>query len=284
MSSKRFYIFLILSTVALAMAFLPLATLLLSAGPREYYSHIILIPFVSLFFFYLKKKEIILHQGYEKKYGSVLLAIGLGFYLFGVNQRGGLSLNDHTTLMTFSSLVFWTGGFILCYGLKAFRLALFPILFLLFIVPIPEFLMNGFIYFLQVGSTEFTHLLFALTGIPFAREGFLFHLPGMSIEVAKQCSGIRSSLALIITSLIAGEIFLKTRWKKWILVLCVIPITIFKNGLRITILSLLGTYVDQRILGSELHRSGGIPFFALALLFMAPILIGLMKTEKKRGK
>jgi len=266
------------------MAFLPLATLLRSAAPREYYSHIILIPFVSLFFFYLKKKEIFLHQEYGKKYGFLLLAIGLGFYLLGINQRGDLTLNDYTTLMSFSSLVFWTGGFILCYGLRAFRLALFPLLFFLFIVPIPEFLMNGFIYFLQVGSAEFTHFLFMLTGIPFAREGFLFHLPGMSIEVAKQCSGIRSSLALIITSLIAGEIFLKTRWKRWVLVLCVIPITIFKNGLRITILSLLGTYVDQRILGSELHRSGGIPFFALALLFMAPILIGLMKTEKKRVK
>jgi len=105
----------------------------------------------------------------------------------------------------------------------------------------------------------------------------------MSIEVAKQCSGIRSSLALIITSLIAGEIFLKTRWKRLVLVLFVIPITLFKNGLRITALSLLGTYVDQRILGSELHRSGGIPFFALSLLFMAPILIWLMKSEKKKG-
>jgi exosortase/archaeosortase family protein len=68
--------------------------------------------------------------------------------------------------------------------------------------------------------------------------------------------------------------------KKLILVLSIFPITVFKNGLRITTLSLLGAYYDPRILDSQLHRSGGIPFFFIALALLAPVLWYLMKKEK----
>ena len=136
-------------------------------------------------------------------------------------------------------------------------------------IPIPSLLMDGFIRFLQVGSTEFTNLLLMATGVPCLREGFVFHLPGMSIEVAPQCSGIRSGLALLITAVLAGHLFLGTWWKKVILAICAIPIAMFKNGIRIVTLTLLGTYVDPRILQSDLHREGGIPFFVLALLVVA---------------
>ncbi|MGC8811905.1 MAG: exosortase/archaeosortase family protein [bacterium] len=280
--NKRNLLFIILNLITLAMAYPPLNNLLSSAARREYYSHIPLIPIISIFFLYQQRQGIVLSQEYDWRPGVFLLALSSVLYLLGMSREKILSLNDFSAILTIASLIFWVGAFLFCYGRRAFRRALFPILFLLFVVPIPEKLMDGIIYYLQVGSTEFTHLLFLLTGIPFIREEFVFQLPGMSIEVAKQCSGIRSTLALVITSLIAGELFLKTGWKKLILVLSVFPITVFKNGLRIAVLSLLGVYVDPRILGSELHRSGGIPFFGLALLFMAPILFYLMKTEKKK--
>jgi exosortase len=120
-----------------------------------------------------------------------------------------------------------------------------------------------------------------MTGVPFFRDGFVFHLSGQSIEVAKECSGIRSTLSLFITCTLAGHLFLKTWWKHTILIICVIPIAMFKNGIRIVTLTLLGTYVDPRILGSNLHREGGILFFVLALLLLAPILYFLRKSEKK---
>lgn len=279
--NKRGLLFGIFVFIAIMMAFVPLRELLHSASRKEYYSHIPLIPFISLFFLYQKRRIIVLTQEYTKRPGLALILLGFFLYFSVMSWKGNLRLNDATGLLTFSSFLFFTGSFIFCYGLRAFQLALFPILFLLFTVPIPEEIMDRLIYYLQLGSTEFTHLLFWVTGIPFIREGFVFQLPGMSIEVAKQCSGIRSTLALVITSLVAGELFLKTRWKKLVLVLCVFPITMFKNGLRITVLSLLGVYVDPRILGSELHRSGGIPFFVLALIFMSPILFFLMRSEKK---
>jgi len=103
--------------------------------------------------------------------------------------------------------------------------------------------------------------------------------------VAEQCSGIRSSIALIITSVLAGYLFLKSGWSRLILVLSFFPITVFKNGMRIVTLSLLASYVDMRfITGSWLHKSGGIPFFAMGLALMAPVLWVLMKTEERKGR
>jgi len=67
--------------------------------------------------------------------------------------------------------------------------------------------MDGILYILQVGSAEAFQLFLAVSTVPFQREGFVFHLPGVSIEVAEQCSGIRSSLALLITSVLAGIFF-----------------------------------------------------------------------------
>ena len=64
------------------------------------------------------------------------------------------------------------------------------------------------------------------------------------------------------------------------LILSVLPITIFKNALRILTLTLLGAYVDQRILDSVVHRAGGIPFFGLALLLFGCVLWVLRKGDK----
>ena len=140
--------------------------------------------------------------------------------------------------------------------------------------------MEKTISLLLAGSTAAAHVLFKLTGMPFLREGAAFHLPGMSIEVAKECSGIRSSLGLFITGILAGHLFLKTGWKKFVLVLFVYPITVLKNGIRIVTLSSLAVYVDERfITQSFLHRSGGFLFYIPALFLLGIVLWWLRRTE-----
>ncbi|MBU1712265.1 MAG: exosortase [Proteobacteria bacterium] len=268
------------------MIYAPLKELLDTASNREYYSHILLIPFVSVYLIYLKRKEIYLDKVYSFGVGAAVVLIGIILYVSGQTMGTGLNQNDFTSLITFSALVLLLGAFISAYGIRAFREALFPLLFLGFMIPIPSSLMDWIIHLLQVGSTEFTNILLTATGVPFFRNGFVFDMAGISVEVAKQCSGIRSSLALLITALLAGHLFLNTGWKKVILALSIFPIAMFKNGIRIVTLTLLGTYVDPRILQSSLHREGGIPFFIVALLLLAPVLYFLRKTEGQgfRGK
>jgi exosortase len=260
----------------------PLKELLRTAEHREYYSHILLIPLVSGYFIYAKRKTLFSNLGYSYVPAVIMLLIGILSYFVARDQRAQLNLNDTSSLMIFSAIIFWIGGILLLYGKNTFRKILFPLLFLVFMIPIPSLLMNKIISLLQAASAEATHLLFTLAGIPFSREGFTFHLLGMNIEVAEACSGIRSSLALFIVSIIVGYLFLRPNWKKVVLSLSVFPITVFKNAVRIVTLSLLGAYVDPRIFEGELHKRGGIPFFILALGLLSLILWLLRRSDMKR--
>ncbi len=278
----RHMLFLIAVIAAAVMVFEPLTSLFRSSMHRDYHSLIPFIPFASAYLIYLKRKDIHSKTSYSLGMGAVVILMGLLLYMAGRTFGTHLNQNDYASLIVCSALILLWGVFILAYGIRAFRNALFPLLFLIFIIPFPATVMDKIVTFLQTGSAEFTNLLLLASGTPFLREGFVFHLPGQSIEVAPQCSGIRSGLALFITALLAGHLFLKTGWRQLILVACVFPITMFKNGIRITTLTLLGIYVDPRIIQSSLHREGGIPFFILALVLMAPILFILRKSERKR--
>jgi len=269
---KRFLVFIGFSLAALALVFEPLRDLMESNKRGGYYSHIILIPLVTGYLIYLKRKELLGNPSPAYELGGVGILGGITLYWLGMSQGAKLSENDLVALWVFSALVFWLGGFILLYGREVFRKNAFPFLFLFFMIPIPDMVMQKIVYTLQVASTEVSNMLFALSGVPYSREGFVFHLPGISVEVADVCSGIRSSLALFITSILAGHFFLDKFWKKAVLAVFVFPVTVFKNGIRIITLSLLGAYVDPKFLtGSFLHQSGGFLFFipALALLGLA---------------
>jgi exosortase len=271
--------------VAILMIYGPLKELLGNVDHSGYYSHILFIPLISGYFIYAKRKTLFLDLEYSSVPGIILLVIGILSYIVGREQRPQFNLNDYSSLITFSGLVFWIGSIVLLYGMKTFRKIFFPLLFLVFMIPIPTILMDRVIHLLQEASAEATHLLFMITGISFSREGLMFQLPGINIEVAKQCSGIRSSLGLFITGILAGHLFLKTGWRKVLLVLLVFPITVFKNGVRITTLSALAIYVDEKfITQSFLHKSGGFIFYIPALLLLGLALWWLRRSEKNLDK
>jgi exosortase len=278
--NTRNILFLLFSAVALIVAYTPIRALYFS-NKSEYYSHIALIPLVSIYLIYIKRKEIFAQVNYFFAGGIPVLLLGIALFGGGILWGASLDNNNYASLIAFSIVIFINGAFILLYGMQAYRTALFPLLFLIFIVPIPTALMDSIIYFLQVGSTELTNLLFMASGAPYMRDGFVFHLPNVNVEVAAQCSGIRSSMAIFIVAILAGYMFLKSYWKIIFLVVCAVLIAMLKNGIRIFTLSLLANYVDPRILESSLHREGGIPFFIVALLLLAPILFFLRRSEKK---
>jgi exosortase len=269
--AKRYLCVFLSLVAASALAVPPLVTLFRDSFRSDLYSHIPLIPLVSAYLLYQRRKTLFGGTEYEPRWGVPIAVAGLLLYAAGI---WGLGLNQHDTssLMVFSSLLFLFGSFVFLYGTRAFKRSAFPFLFLLFMVPIPSPLLDGIIYFLQAGSAEVTDLIFRATGIPYLREGFVFHLPGFTIEVAKECSGIRSSLALLITVVLTAHFYLQAYWQKAVLAVSVLPIVLVKNGIRISTLTFLGIYVDQRIFESFLHKSGGIFFFIPALALMGIIL------------
>ena len=276
--------FLVFTCLIGAIFYMPLKDLFSLLLANELYSHIIVIPFVSGYSLYLRRQKIVLEIEYSFKAGIILWIIGALIYLLGSVEGAAFSQNDLFSIYMFSALVFWTGGFLAFYGVKAFKIALFPLLFLLFMIPVPDGVVDVFTSFLQSSSTEVVYGMLKILGLPFTRNGFIFSLPDLTIEVARQCSGIRSSLALFIVSVFTGQLFLRTNWKRMIFVLSVLPITILKNGIRIVTLVMLGNYVDTRVMEGDLHRKGGILFLVLALVFMSPIFWVLKRSEKKRTR
>jgi len=246
----------------------------------------LLIPFVSAYLIYLKRKSILSSATYSIKAGVAVMISGFIFYGIGSSPTMVmLNQNDRSSLLIFSALLFWIGSFILLYGMKNFRETLFPFLFLGFMIPLPSVIMDKAIFLLQSGSTELVNVFFKLTGLAFIRENFVFHLPGISIEVARECSGIRSSLALLITGVLAAYLFLATNWRRLLLLLAIFPLVILKNGLRILTISLLAIYVDERFLThSFLHRSGGFVFYIPVLLMLGLLLWMLRRQEQKRSE
>ena len=278
----RSALMLVLVGVSVLLAYRPLRSLM-SAGRTDYYSHIILIPFVTGYFLFAERKRIQSDTGYSWKAGTPLIAAGLLAYVCALWQRRWLGTNDFASLTTAASVVVLWGGFVLIYGSRSFSAGRFPLLFLLFSIPVPAFLLDRFIYVLEVGSTEVTQWLFDMTGTTYFREGFVYQLVGISIEVAKECSGIRSTLALVISSVVAGHLFLKSGWRQLVLLIAILPITILKNAVRIAALSWLAVYVDRRfVTGSWLHQSGGILFYMPALGLLGVILWWLSRGEKER--
>jgi exosortase len=282
--NARNMLFIALTAVAVWMVYGPLRDFLIFVVRDKYDTHILLVPLVSGYFIYLERKTIFANLKYSYTFGIPLLMIGVLLYVLGWHQGPRLNQNDYSSLMTFSAIVFWIGGFILSYGIQAFRMAIFPLLFLVFMIPIPTLLVEKMLLVLQAGSTATTYVLFNLTGVPFLKEGSVFHLPGISVEVAKVCSGIRSNLALFITGILAAQLFLKTGSKKIILILLIFPIVITANGIRIVVLSLLGVYVDERALTHGfIHQCGGFSIFIPALALLGLIVWFLRKSELRSG-
>jgi exosortase len=274
--------FVLLVSLTLAAFWTPLSTLIRFSFVKEEYSHILLLPLVSAALLVLERRRIFSHVETRWAVGSALLLAGVLIYWFGRRHAAAASQNDQLAIAIFSVVIIWVGCFILCYGLRAFRAGLFPVLFLFLMVPIPDVLLDRVIVWLQVASAEVSYAAFLLVGVPIFRTGFVFELPGVSIEVARECSGIRSSLAMLITSLIAGHLFLRSGWTKAVLALATLPLLVVKNGIRIVSLTLLSIYVDQGFLTGRLHRSGGMLFFLIALIILVPVLRLLQKSEGPR--
>lgn len=283
--SLRHVLLILLTVLTLSLFFDTIYSLMASSLSNELYSHAIIIPFVSGYLIYSKRNQLLSGTYNLSITGFFLIFVSLTMYwacsLTQISCK--LGTEDYMSLTTFAAVGFWTGGLLIAYGTKKFRSLAFPALFLLLMIPMPEMVKDGVITFLQAGSADVTEAVFRLANIPFHRDGTEFYLKKVAIEVAPECSGIRSSLALLITSLIAGHFYLKTKLRKSLLVLAVIPIAVVKNGFRIAVLTLFGVYVDERALTGPLHNNGGVIFFLLGLSVLGVILWVFRRTEKKKG-
>ena len=139
----------------------------------------------------------------------------------------------------------------------------------------PRTFRNGKVNFKQAMS--YPHLTPAHALL--LREGTVFALPGIVVRVAQECSGIRSSWVLFITSILSANLFLRTNWKRVVLVALVIPLGILRNGFRVWVIGMLCVRFGPHMIDSPIHHQGGPLFFILSLVPLFILIVFLRRSE-----
>lgn len=269
--------------VLLTLAFIHhLTRLALYAARSDLNSHILLVPFITGYLLYLQRGRILV--AYRSSIAGTVTAGGIGFALLasGIAWRGSLSINDGLALVALAFVSFVAAGGFLFLGARWMAASAFPVAFLIFMVPLPDAVVDWLENASMLASAEAAALFFNVAGPPNVRYGTVFELPGIVIEVAKECSGIRSSWVLFIAGLLASHLFLKTRWRRIVLVAFVIPLGILRNGFRVFVIGLLCVHIGPYMIDSAIHRHGGPFFFALSLVPLFLLLWWLRRQEQRQ--
>jgi exosortase len=271
-----------LVAISLAIYWGPLTSSFALALHDDQYTHILLILPISVALICLDWKSPEPSSRSSVSLGSALL-IMVALVTAVVRWRPvALSPDLRLSVNMLALVTWWIAAFILCFGARAFRRAVFPLCFLLWMVPFPDFVLNPIISLLQRGSAATAHLFFAMAGVPVAQKGVMLHIPGLIIEVATECSSIRSSTMLLVTTMVLAQMLLRSPWRKALVVAVAIPLSVVKNGLRIFVIAMLATRVDSSFLTGRLHRQGGIIFFLIALVAIFLVLWTMRRGEEEK--
>jgi exosortase C (VPDSG-CTERM-specific) len=277
-SHKRLIGFVVFVVVITGLMSRPLFALFQYILHSDLYSYTILVPAISGYLIYVLKDQLPKHYSSSIGFAAIAFACGLSFILDTLRH----DVFERTSIaLAFVSFVI-CGGFLFL-GRKWMKAAIFPFAFLFFIVPLPDFAINWLEQVSKVASADAANLFIHLTGTPVLRDGTVFQLPGIAIEVAQECSGIRSSWVLIIASTLAAYLFLRKRSNRFILVLAAIPLGILRNGFRIMVIAMLCIHIGPHMIHSPIHRQGGPIFFVLSLVPLFFLLWALGKAEQRKG-
>jgi exosortase C (VPDSG-CTERM-specific) len=262
----------------------PLLQLGRFALSHDLYSHVILVPFISAYFVWINRATLQLsgRLAVAAALPWLVVAVALlvwsgpgAFYeqYFGSADAVAITTGAFVCVMVAITTLFFGG---------AIKPVLFPLAFLIFLIPMPQAMTDYVESLLQYGSAAIAYLMFSAAGATVFHEGLLFHLPGISLEVAPECSGIHSTLALLITSIVAGQLFLRTGWARTTLAVAIIPLALLRNGFRVFTLGELCVHIGPHMIDSPIHHKGGPLFFALSLIPFAFLLRALVKAERPR--
>jgi exosortase C (VPDSG-CTERM-specific) len=279
---RRVRLFAMLGLGLCAVFILPLCALFAHAASSDLHSHIILIPVVAGYIVSLRTRQ--LPSACQSAPGRSATFALLGLAMLAIRWRlspGAISWNDRLALSTASFICLLLALGFAVLGQKWMRALAFPAALLIFLIPLPDRLVDWLETGSKLASTEAADLLFTLTGTPVFRRETTFVLPGMVMQVAQECSGIRSSFVLFITSLVAANLFLQSTWRRLVLVLVVIPLGIIRNGFRIMVIGKMCVESGPTMIDSWVHHRGGPLFFALSLIPLLLLTCWLRRGERQ---
>lgn len=271
---------LLILVAAVPIWWSPIVATLRLALNRDAYTYVLLIPPLSLALISFEIKNAPPERGMKRWFGLILLGVAVILRIYTALAPWYPSFAEKPSVGIGALVIWWIGSVVLCLGIDAFRRFLFPLCLLFLMIPIPEQGVTWITDVLQQQSASASSLLFRLIGVPVVRDGVVLSIPGLTIEVAKECSSIRSSTMLVIVTLILAHLFLRSGWRRAVLVLVAIPVSILKNGIRIVTIAELGTRLNPSFLHGNLHHYGGVVFLSLGLLVVIVLLFALRRAEE----
>jgi exosortase len=240
-------------------------------------SHGILVPLVSLCLIWQRKENLKTVKISNSNWGAVILMISMGLYL--LSYAGAVAVVSRAMIV--SSLI---GLVIFTLGKDIFSMLVFPLLFLFFMVPVPDSILGLVSLPLQLFATKVSTFFLQMFSIPAYREGNMLYFAQTQLEIAEACSGIRSIMSFGMLSFIFAYMMDKIWWKKIVLVLSTIPLALFANIFRVTGTGTLAHFYGDRVARGFLHEFSGLAVFAFGfvLLFLEFIMLNKIKVTSNR--
>lgn len=233
-------------------------------SPDSYYSHSFLIPFITGYFIWNKREEL-LETPVNKSW------TGLGALLFGAFVHIVGTVLYVFSVSGFSMLLVVFGAVLFLYGRAVTEKLFFPLLFLAFMIPLPIALINLASFPMKMLVAKTGAEVVSLMGIPVFREGFNITIPAGGLLVGNPCSGLRSLISFLALGAVLAYISDMSRPRKCFLFLLAVPIALLSNMVRVPLLILISHFWGLEYAAPESFwhgASGGFVFILGVLLFI----------------
>ncbi len=224
----------------------------------EDYSHGMLVPLISMWGVWQLRHQLLEIPREQSWWGILVISLGLLLYVIG----------EMATLFVVLHVSLWivvVGLVIALIGVRGAKMIAFPLCYLLTAIPLPEFFHAGLSSRLQLWSSTLGVGCLQLVGVMAFREGNVIDLGPVQLQVVEACSGIRYLLPLIALALLCAYLFKDKMWKRVILVLSSIPISILINGFRIGMIGVLVEFYGQGAAEGFYHLFEGWVLFMASL-------------------
>jgi exosortase len=152
-------------------------------------------------------------------------------------------------------------------GWHAVRVLAFPLLLLVFMVPIPAVIYNQITFPLQLFASQVAAFALEVIGIPVLRDGNVLELASQKLSVVEACSGIRSLLSLSFLALVYAWFFDPKPWMRAVLLIATVPIAILANAGRVTVTGVMSE-INPELATGLAHTASGWVIFMIALVML----------------
>lgn len=233
---------------------------------NSYYSHGYLVPFVSAYFVYLRRKEISQVEIKSTLAGAGLILFALIIHVFGV-------LGNINFISGFSMVMYTVGCSLYLLGQSATMIISFPLFFLIFMCPIPDAYIDFIAIPFKSFATSIALQFLSILNVPYIREGFIVHLSNSTFVVGTPCNGMRSLISFTALGALMLYLFRTSLWKKVLFLAVIPPLALLLNSTRIFLLLWIAHTYGEKAASPESYLHDGSGFLVFIIGFLAMIFL-----------